>query len=361
MPHYSSNYGEAEALKTPSIMPHVTRVVSFNRTPMEAWHEYQEELSRVINERHATRIQAHARGRRDRQNTLRMKLQQENIVIIQKLWRAKLARTQLERYRKQYQVIILFASAERKAVMRLQHAFRMRRQRRQEAAAQFMQAAWVGRKTRLETREELLKRRTAYFLATAQTEAAFRIQYAWYRFRVAMLEKQNVQQDKVVMEQVADEERARAMVERRDKFIMAKPVYKKARRLPLLGFWRQKKQMQVVEENVTQDNKVCYWKFSEASKERVKEIPLAQVQAIEQREGKGHVLVLTLQGGAGVRGGPLQLKYADEEAAQVWLKHFKNLCPHARVTLADSSRQAASSAGGANAGGGLTRPPPPDP
>jgi len=120
MPHYSSNYGEAEALKTPSIMPHVTRVVSFNRTPMEAWHEYQEELSRVINERHATRIQAHARGRRDRQNTLRMKLQQENIVIIQKLWRAKLARTQLERYRKQYQVIILFASAERKAVMRLQ-------------------------------------------------------------------------------------------------------------------------------------------------------------------------------------------------------------------------------------------------
>lgn len=74
----------------------------------------------MVNERHAIRIQAVARGKRDRFNTARMKRQEEAATLIQKYARAKLARRRLEDIKRQVKVITLFANAERKAVMKLQ-------------------------------------------------------------------------------------------------------------------------------------------------------------------------------------------------------------------------------------------------
>lgn len=86
----------------------------------EAWHEYQDELSYDSTERHAILIQAYARGMRSRSDTARMRLQQDKILMIQRMVRGKLARKYLRRIKMQYKYAAFMASRERKAVMKLE-------------------------------------------------------------------------------------------------------------------------------------------------------------------------------------------------------------------------------------------------
>jgi hypothetical protein len=156
-PSYGQNYAAEQArgpvpatavAPQPSVFPHMKRVVAFERTPLEAWQEYQDELTRIVNQRHALVIQARTRGMLGRKQTVRVRLQSERVVLIQRMVRDKLARREAQRQIRRLKIASLMAKGERKAVMKLQAAFLRRRERKRTAAASIMQAHFIGLKVR---------------------------------------------------------------------------------------------------------------------------------------------------------------------------------------------------------------------
>lgn len=154
-PGYGQNYAAEPARRPvpatavapqPSAFSHMKRVVAFERTPLEAWQEYQEELTRVVSERHALVIQSRARGMLGRKQTGRVRLQSERVVLIQRMVRDKLARREAQRQIRRYKIAALMAKGERKAVMKLEAAYLRRRERKRAAAATIMQAHFAGLK-----------------------------------------------------------------------------------------------------------------------------------------------------------------------------------------------------------------------
>jgi hypothetical protein len=117
------------------------------------------------------------------------------------------------------------------------------------------------------------------------------------------------------------ERRAREALRQREEGVMAKPVAKKARRLPL-GF--QKKQMTL--DSAT--GALSYRKYSEGTPRRAKELRLDQITALEQQNTpRGDcLLVLTVSAGAGRGGRKYTFKMPDREASDVWLKHLRIAC-----------------------------------
>jgi len=305
----------------PSFLPHLGRVVAFERTPMEAWHEYLDERERVVNERHAVRIQAAARGMRDRYNAQRLKVEESAAVLIQKHARAKLARRRLEDMKRQFAVVTLFANAERKAVMKLELAYLKRLEKKRRAATTVLQAQYRGRKARLHAKEERTKRKVAYIMAKGQAKAALRIQYAWWAYRVKLLAQRREAEEAALRARVAEEEKARQEVARREAFIMAKPLFKKSRRL----FRFQTKQMTID----TQLRKLNYWRYvpNAPGKQQVKEVPLEHVVTIELKDAPFHGIILGLKSAGATRN--YVFKMEDKEAAEVWLQHIRAAAPSA--------------------------------
>mmetsp|Transcript_3600 Transcript_3600/g.10355 ORF Transcript_3600/g.10355 Transcript_3600/m.10355 type:complete len:347 (+) Transcript_3600:145-1185(+) len=331
MSFYDQNYRNDEAaLKEPSIMTHFTNVLVFKRTVVEACYEYQLEKKKIANERHAIQIQRRVRGMRDRERLARLHLQKEKVTIIQAAFRSWLARKVIDRRRRELQILSLFASAERKAVMKLELAFINRRERKRAAAVAVMQSQFSLRKARLrareEMREELTKRKLVLLMAKGETKAALRIQYAWYRYKSTVLNKRREAEDRDALARRMEEERLREEVrarEQRETAIMNQPVGKKARSKPL-GF--QKKQMHID----ASQSAITYRKFPENPKAKTKGIPFRSVVALELAEGTGAEITLQLDAdavpGAGVKKGPLVLRCEDRETAEVWAKNLRESC-----------------------------------
>lgn len=158
-PSYGAYYAEPRGpvratavAPQPSVFQHVKRVVAFERTPLEAWQEYKDELTRIVSERHALTIQARTRGMLGRKRSARVRLESENVVMIQRMVRDKLARRAAERQIRLLKISALMAKGERKAVMKLEAAFLRRRERKRAAAtavaASIVQAHFIGFKVR---------------------------------------------------------------------------------------------------------------------------------------------------------------------------------------------------------------------
>lgn len=121
--------------------------------------------------------------------------------------------------------------------------------------------------------------------------------------------------------------KAQQDVSRREDFVMAQPVFKKARKIPL-GF--QKKQMQL---DATR-GELTYWKFAENVKAKVKAIKLEPVSALEQRNSAtAFLLVLTINASGTTRATSYTFRMDNREASDIWLKHLRQVCRNARVIV----------------------------
>ena len=121
--------------------------------------------------------------------------------------------------------------------------------------------------------------------------------------------------------------RAQQEVIRLEDSVMLRPVFKKARKLPL-GF--QKKQMQLDGAR----GELTYWKFAESIKAKVKAIKLQPVSALEQRNGANELLLVVTVGASGAaRATAYTFRMENREASDVWLKHLRQVCRNARVIV----------------------------
>lgn len=325
--------------KDHSVLPHLGRVLTFERTPMEAWHEYQDEITSDVSQRHAILIQARARGMLERKLTERMKLQNEKILVIQKHVRSRLARKTLKRIKTQYKVLTLFANAERKAVMKLELAYLKRRERRREASASIVRAHYVGRKARQKRDDMLMQRQLVMMMAKGEAKAALRIQYAYWRYRVAVLNsrKEAEQATAVLRAKLAEEEKAKAALRRHEDAVLAKPVGKRMRKSPLVRFQSKHLELDAVNRSLT------YWKLPVApaagaggsQPAKAKQILLDSVIKIEQQSTPAHLLLVYVGVTLSVPNAKrtmYTLQLADREAADIWLKRLRPFCRNAHIS-----------------------------
>jgi len=206
-------------------------------------------------------------------------------------------------------------------------AFRQRQERRQAAAATILQAHYIGHKTRKEMKDEITKRRLIYLMSKGMTKAALRIQYAWWRHKVRVINRREEAAVTSVALQLQESRDENDAVTTHESLIMARPVDKKARSFPgslVLGF--QKKQMQLD----PQARLLSYWKYSENAKAQVKSVPLDSVRGIVQKTGKYFLIVLDLDASEGRSAGQLTFRVYDKETSDVWFRSLQALCENAR-------------------------------
>lgn len=195
---------------------------------------------------------------------------------------------------------------------------------------------------RADAKAERNKRKVAYLLTKGQAKAALRIQYAWWAYKVKLLAQRREAEEAALRTRVAEEEKQRQAVQRREEFIMAKPVEKKSRRLMTF----QRKQMRID----LPMRKLNYWKYSEKTHATVKEIHLDHVVTIEQKDdSKFNGIVLGVKPDRTTRSYTFRME--DKLAADIWFKHIREATPNAAVI---ENRTGAHTPAGAHQGGGAS-------
>jgi len=317
----------------------------FPAPAQEAWREYQDEVNLHKTEKQAIKIQALARGRGARVNADHIKLQREKATFIQAHVRAWLARKRLQEQKRLYEISMLFASAERRAVMKLELAFIKKRERQRGFAAHIVQSHFHGRKVRKQAQEELTKRKLMYLMAKGETKAALRIQWWWFRFKATMADKREVEEAKDVRNLADEQEQRRRLQEEEEAAELAKPVMKKQRRS--LGTKFLERTMRI------EDGRLYYWgpddtKHADPRKHKKhREVILACVEKLRVEEdlekdhteslhgranARPHLIVLEVRKAReakDAKNGKFTLRFASPRAHELWLERLRRSCPHA--------------------------------
>jgi hypothetical protein len=231
-------------------------------------------------------------------------------------------------------LVLLMAKGEIKAAMRIQYhwwRFRAWKQGRDKEAAQVRKLAPNPR-----TPPDAAGRARASRAGEGQRRSRVRVRFSTTASCLRPLTCAAAEPARVGAARVAQKEmvasvdkqlRAKEDLNRREDFVMAQPVFKKARSMPL-GF--QKKQMQLDAGR----GELTYWKFLESIKATVKSIKLEPVTAIEQRNSATvFLLVLAVQASGAARAKSYTFRMASREASDVWLKHLRQACRNGRVIV----------------------------